>query len=647
MGVWQPHVGARMLSHLSHKHNVPLMGSGAMAPRGIGFRARLAWFSGLLWMATAGVPVMAQGVGANALSYQGRLVDAGQAASGSYDFQFVLMDAATGGQALGQPISHSLVVQQGVFTTSLGFGIEHFNGDPRWIEVRVRPTPVGEASPAAYAVLERQPIQFAPYAIRALTASSVVSVPVQSLPPSVPLKNSDGRIDSSLLGTDIARSTDVASLSQALSQAQATLQSQAATVGQLQSQVAALVQENAALRQSVEAAAAPVRSGWMVASVDPADPTLTGAGFSRAFSTPEPLWVFGSSASAPSARTEASGVWTGQEWLVWGGRGVGQVPLASGAGYRPSSDAWSEIGSSDAPEARSGHSAVWTGTEMIVWGGFGKGSLNTGGRFSRDRLSWVEVSTLNAPVGRQGHGAAWTGRAMVVFGGRNASGLLSDGGLYDPVQDRWTALPTAQAPSARSGATVLWTGSGILVWGGETASAGDATGALLRFDVNGNPLAWESLPLLSGFASRSGHVAAWDGQRLVVWGGRSMGRQLLSDGAVLDVGTRTWTLMTAVGAPTARYQASGVWTGDELLVFGGQDAGGASSGGHAWRRSSGSWRALPSSNPAVARSGGLAAWTGTELLLFGGQGASGAAPMAQPQRLAAAPPWHFFRRSPN
>lgn len=601
----------------------------------------------LLSSANASGQVSGESASDPSVSYQGRLLDGGRAANGSYDFQFVLTDAATGGQVLGQPISVGLNVQQGVFTTPLAFGAEHFNGAPRWIEVRVRPTPATGVAPGSYAVLERQQVLFAPYAIRATTASTVVSVPVQSLPAAVPLKDGQGKLDSSLLGADIARALDVTALSQALVQAQAALQSQAAAVGQLQSQVAALIQENAALRQSVEAAAAPVRSGWMVASVDPADPALTSAGFSRAFSTPEPAWAFGSAASAPSARVDASGVWTGQEWLVWGGRGTGQVPLASGAGYRPASDAWVEMGASDAPEARSGHTAVWTGSEMIIWGGFGSTSLNTGGRFSRSRISWEPVTTLNAPSARQGHGAVWTGSAMVVFGGRNVSGLLNDGGIYDPAQDLWTALPTAQAPSARTGATVLWTGSGMLVWGGETAEAGDATGAYLSFDAQGRPVAWESLPVLPGFVARSGHVAAWDGQRLVVWGGRSMGRQLLSDGAVMDLGSRTWTPMNGSGAPTARYQASGVWTGEELLVFGGQDAGGTASGGHAWRRSSGTWRVLPASNPAVARSGGLAAWTGTDLLLFGGQGAAGSSPIGQAQRLAAAPPWHFFRRSPN
>jgi N-acetylneuraminic acid mutarotase len=585
--------------------------------------------------------------GGQAISYQGKLVRGGQASNGSHDFQFWLMDAATGGQALGTVITNALMVKQGVFTASLAFAPDLFTGASRWIEVRVRPTASGGVASGDYVVLERQKVQFAPYAYRAMTASTVTTVPVQSLPASVPLKNSEGKLDSGLIGGDIARTGDVASLAQTVQQAQALIQTQATILAQLQTQVATLTQENAALRQSVESAAAPTRSGWMVASLDPMDPTLMGAGFTRAFSTPEPSWRSGGVGTAPSARVESSAVWTGEEWLVWGGRTQGQVPLASGAGYRPATDAWVEVAAADAPEARSGHSAVWTGTEMIVWGGFGRGSLNNGGKFSRAKLAWGVVSTLNAPSGRQGHGAAWTGRRMVVFGGRSALGLLNDGGLYDPAADTWVALPTAQAPSARAGATVLWTGSGVLVWGGETLSGGDATGAFLRCDSSGNPVAWEPLPLLAGFEGRTGHVAAWDGRRFMVWGGRNMTRQVLSDGAMLDMETKTWSRISVTGAPSARSHAIGAWTGDEFLVFGGQDAGGPVLGGSAWRVSSGTWRTLPSASPAIARAGGVSAWTGSELLVFGGQGSASAAPIGQLQRLAASPPWHFFRRSPN
>jgi len=580
------------------------------------------------------------GSASSPISYQGRLADGGMPANGSYDFEFRLVDAATGGEAVGQAISATLTVQQGVFTTALSFPASAFDGTPRWIEVRVRKTPAAGAAASELYVLERQPLLPTPYAIRAATAGTVASVPIQSLPSAVPLKNGDGKLDSALLGSDIARASDVTALVQAMAEANQQL-------AELRVSLVALTHENAQLRSSLTSAAAPLRSGWMAASTDPADASLINSGFSKAFSAPEPKWTFASATDAPTGRSDASAVWTGHEWLVWGGRGPSQVPFGTGSGYRPASDTWVEISQSDAPEARGGHSAVWTGSEMIVWGGFAKTSLNTGGRYSRDRLSWEPVASVGAPSARQGHGAAWTGKYMVVFGGQNASGLLNDGGLYDPTLNQWTALPAGQAPTARSGATVLWTGSGVLVWGGDAAEGGDAAGAVLRFDADGNPTAWDSLPALPGFAGRSGHVASWDGQRLIVWGGRSASQQLLADGAVLDLASGTWTAMTVLGAPSPRYKAHGAWTGEELIVFGGQSSAGPLGAGHAWNRATGTWRVLPSSTPAVPRWGGVAAWTGTEFLLFGGQGVSGAGPLAQPQRIAASMPWHFFRRSGN
>ena len=58
-------------------------------------------------------------VAADPISYQGRLSDNGSPASGSYDFQFTLRDAASAGNALGEAIKMTLSVQSGVFSASL------------------------------------------------------------------------------------------------------------------------------------------------------------------------------------------------------------------------------------------------------------------------------------------------------------------------------------------------------------------------------------------------------------------------------------------------------------------------------------------------------------------------------------------------
>ncbi|TWT42412.1 hypothetical protein RAS1_35440 [Phycisphaerae bacterium RAS1] len=102
-----------------------------------------------------------------AFLYQGRLVDDGSPADGSYDFQFTLFDAATAGSPIGSTVSLTAVaVNDGLFTVSLDFSESPFAGDARWLEIAVRPAGVG-----AYATLSpRQPLSPAPYSIYALHA---------------------------------------------------------------------------------------------------------------------------------------------------------------------------------------------------------------------------------------------------------------------------------------------------------------------------------------------------------------------------------------------------------------------------------------------------------------------------------------------
>ena len=640
------------------------------------------------------------------VSYQGRLADGGNPASGSYDLQFRLFDAASAGNAVGGVIQQTLSVQGGVFSTSLPLEPSSFPGADRWIEVRVRPTPAGGSAvpedAAPFAILERQRIQATPYAFRALSAATVESVPLQSLPPSVPVLDAGGRLAINLIPEGIARTNSVGDLGLAfqsalqatnavnlaaiavldqrqtgLSNAVGALQdgqsSQASRLAVLESQqvvqsnsVAALVQTvagltnalatlerriddltqtNALLQQSLEVASAPTRSGWMAASTLPADPGLVTNGFAVVSSVPAPGWLPISTSGMPTARSAAASVWTGQEWIVWGGKVAGQLPVANGARLRPDLDSWTEILPIDAPTARSGHTAVWTGTQMIVWGGFGsEGALATGGRYTPQPQGWTSVSTVGAPSARSGHAAVWTGSRMIVFGGRNSGGLLGDGASYDPVADQWSALPSTGAPSPRSGATAFWTGSALLVWGGDGENAG--SGAVLAFATDGtaNPAGWQPMATASAPSARRGAATAWDGRRLYVWGGQSTLGAALSDGAVWDSQSNSWSGLGASGAPTPRYDAAGVWTGEEFAVFGGSGQSGPLATGAAWSPATGTWRPLPPQVSTSARTAPLSAWTGSQWLVHGGLTATGA-PVADPQRLEVRPPWFLYRRS--
>src|SRR5687768_193207 len=102
-----------------------------------------------------------------AFTYQGRLTDNLSAASGTYQMQFALYDAASAGSQIGATIENSAVtVTGGVFTTELDFGLAAFTGSERYIEIRVR----RNSSESYVALTPRQRVTSVPYAVRAASA---------------------------------------------------------------------------------------------------------------------------------------------------------------------------------------------------------------------------------------------------------------------------------------------------------------------------------------------------------------------------------------------------------------------------------------------------------------------------------------------
>ncbi len=100
-----------------------------------------------------------------AFTYQGRFQTNGVPYTGSAEFQFTLWDAASGGASIGanSPPSVSALVNDGLFTVTLDFGLTPFNGQPRFLQIDAR------TSLGAYTTLNpRQPLTGTPYAIRAL-----------------------------------------------------------------------------------------------------------------------------------------------------------------------------------------------------------------------------------------------------------------------------------------------------------------------------------------------------------------------------------------------------------------------------------------------------------------------------------------------
>jgi hypothetical protein len=126
----------------------------------------------LLFMVTTATVSEAAPMG-TAFTYQGRLIDANEAADGLYDFQFELYDEPADGNNVGGTIeANELEVSDGYFTVVLDFGAGVFDGDARWLAVGVRHGALED--PNSYVPLDpRQEVTPTPYALHAETVSSV------------------------------------------------------------------------------------------------------------------------------------------------------------------------------------------------------------------------------------------------------------------------------------------------------------------------------------------------------------------------------------------------------------------------------------------------------------------------------------------
>lgn len=320
-----------------------------------------------------------------------------------------------------------------------------------------------------------------------------------------------------------------------------------------------------------------------------------------------------------------------------GGReGCTQGELADGARYGPNTNVWKVLPGS--PLSRRGaHTAIWTGHEMIIWGGivrtnvcvgldgpvFCPSALADGARYDPSANSWKALpgSPLRA---RWGHTAIWTGSQMIIWGGHDKLGYFSDGARYDPGTNTWTLLPSSPL-TGRDSHTAIWTGTEMVVWGGVRPGGDLVDGA--RYDPSTN--AWTLLPD-SPLGEREGHTAVWTGSEMIVWGGLHADSSpadplfVIPDGARYNVGADAWTAV-ADSPLRARSGYTAIWTGRGMMIWGGYSGsfqGGFFANGAVYDPSTDTWASLPDS-PLGPRDHHTAVWTGSEMIVWGGSAVGG------------------------
>ena len=232
--------------------------------------------------------------------------------------------------------------------------------------------------------------------------------------------------------------------------------------------------------------------------------------------------------------------------LVWG------CDLLS---YDPAANEWRRL-----PDPPTRHGILaWTGHELLGWGGGCCGDVSDdGSAYNPATNTWRKLAP--APVsGQQSPIGAWTGRELVIFNGHGPEGNRVGGAAYNPnygylAADRVTVgdpsldrrlrrerdLRTRRAPRpgvqplerqlAATAADAVGAGDLVAVWtGNRLIASGTATRA---YDPPRD--LWTMLSP-SPLGSRQGADAVWTGREMIVWGGEvpmaSGSPKYLADGA--------------------------------------------------------------------------------------------------------------------
>ncbi|MCU1401603.1 MAG: hypothetical protein JWN62_4712 [Acidimicrobiales bacterium] len=353
----------------------------------------------------------------------------------------------------------------------------------------------------------------------------------------------------------------------------------------------------------------------------PAPATTLRGQTSRLDESPD-LGVITALPAAPiSGRSSPESVWTGSEFIVWGGDlpadGVADDP--QGAAYDPNTHTWRVL--PPAPiVSRADAATVWTGTEMIIWGGETTSSAFADGAAYNPVTNAWRVLAAGPLAARAFSGVVWTGDRMIIVSGHPSEVSLSpgqpnpalQGASYDPAADRWTRIADAPGEIHGPDPQMVWTGTDVLaVLGPDMLLGPSSPGALPSMLATYSPSTntWTTahsptqpapseLTLISppgpdalvaaidpvpGVPSyildAHGNVQrtlaprpldpfyqafsdpVWDGTELISWLGNP-------HGLALNPATDTWRIYNAGSLPPQIGSAM-AWTGTELLTWGG------------------------------------------------------------------------------
>ena len=151
----------------------------------------------------------------------------------------------------------------------------------------------------------------------------------------------------------------------------------------------------------------------------------------------------------------------------------------------------------------------------------------------------------------------------------------------------------------------------MIVWGGANDAGRLSTGG--RY----NPItgAWTATSTVNAPAARVRHSAVWTGSEMLVWGGMW---HSWNTGGRYNPATDSWTSTSTINAPVARWDHTVVWTGSEMIVWGGTDSVNYVHTGGRYNPVTDTWTPTSLANVPLGRVVHTAVWTGSEMIVWGG-----------------------------
>jgi N-acetylneuraminic acid mutarotase len=130
---------------------------------------------------------------------------------------------------------------------------------------------------------------------------------------------------------------------------------------------------------------------------------------------------------------------------------------------------------------------------------------------------------------------------------------------------------------------------------------------------------WTATSTINAPEGRTGATAVWTGSEMIVWGGIDSNLVGLDTGGRYNPSTDSWTPTSTTNAPTGAFDHTAVWTGSEMIVWGGNHMIqiGMNTGGR-YNPSTDSWTPTSTNNAPQARYLHTAVWTGSEMVIWGG-----------------------------